>query len=185
MMNRHTLILLAALAGLSLGVQAKSARFKGGGSHHHAEPAGGGHALPTPRVRSTSDTPPVGSTAQASPAEPRASTNRQGMTDRLNAELAAQRAATPSATAMGRYLVATNNPTSTAPPVAPKAPEAATPAQGTQPAKAAPLPPMPPVDLSTLVPKDSARQFKPDARNSEYRYDARGVNCTLYPARCP
>ncbi len=44
--------------------------------------------------------------------------------------------------------------------------------------------PAPSVDLSYLVPKDSARKNEPDPRQSGDRIDRRGVNCAHYPARC-
>lgn len=43
-------------------------------------------------------------------------------------------------------------------------------------------PPMKPIDLSTLVPKDSAKVV--DDSRPDDRYNAQGVNCSLYPARC-
>lgn len=40
-----------------------------------------------------------------------------------------------------------------------------------------------PVDLAILVPKDSAAKKDHDYRPND-RYNRRGVNCSLYPARC-
>lgn len=50
--------------------------------------------------------------------------------------------------------------------------------------KAATLAPMKPADLSALVPRDSAKRASPEEHRANYHFDRRGVNCTLYPARC-
>ncbi|MCL1962208.1 MAG: hypothetical protein FWG56_10685 [Desulfovibrionaceae bacterium] len=41
-----------------------------------------------------------------------------------------------------------------------------------------------PIDITYLVPKDSALKDADDAQQSRYRVDKRGVDCTRYPARC-
>ncbi|MFT4193711.1 hypothetical protein [Ottowia sp.] len=41
-----------------------------------------------------------------------------------------------------------------------------------------------PIDLSHLVPKDSAQKSDDDWKSSGDRVNSRGVNCSLYPARC-
>ncbi len=41
-----------------------------------------------------------------------------------------------------------------------------------------------PADLSNLVPRDSAQKPPSGAAAAQYRFDPRGVNCSLYPARC-
>ena len=51
--------------------------------------------------------------------------------------------------------------------------------------QAAAVAPMKPADLTALAPRDSARPAASAAeRREDYRYTARGVNCSLYPARC-
>jgi len=42
----------------------------------------------------------------------------------------------------------------------------------------------PPIDISNLVPKDSAQQDRNDHPESSHRFNSRGVDCSLYPARC-
>jgi hypothetical protein len=44
--------------------------------------------------------------------------------------------------------------------------------------------PGPPIDISNLVPKDSAQPDRNDHPASSHRFDSRGVDCSLYPARC-
>ena len=39
-------------------------------------------------------------------------------------------------------------------------------------------------DLSHLAPRDAAKKDPRAERRDDHRYDARGVNCSLYPARC-
>jgi hypothetical protein len=49
-------------------------------------------------------------------------------------------------------------------------------------------PPMQAQELASLVPQDSSEPKPTDISRqntgSSYRYDKRGVNCSLYPARC-
>ena len=65
----------------------------------------------------------------------------------------------------------------------PRRPEAQAPQVPEPPAAAGQPARQPEVDLSTLVPKDSARQDT-ETRNSFDRHNSRGVNCSLYPSRC-
>ncbi len=44
--------------------------------------------------------------------------------------------------------------------------------------------PMKPADVSALVPRDSARPAGTPERRDDHRFNARGVNCSLYPSRC-
>ena len=79
------------------------------------------------------------------------------------------------------------NPASAAP--APAAPASAAPAGGAaEPAPAAPAAkarPEPEADLSGLkVRPDIVRPDQHSNRSSSYIYNADGVNCSLYPARC-
>ncbi len=39
-------------------------------------------------------------------------------------------------------------------------------------------------DLTTIAPKDSSKAVVDEVRSND-RIDRRGVNCSLYPARCP
>lgn len=39
-------------------------------------------------------------------------------------------------------------------------------------------------DLSHLAPRDAAKKDPRAERRDDHRFDARGVNCSLYPARC-
>jgi hypothetical protein len=41
-----------------------------------------------------------------------------------------------------------------------------------------------PIDISHLVPRDSAHRNADDWKSSGDRVNSRGVNCSLYPARC-
>jgi len=43
---------------------------------------------------------------------------------------------------------------------------------------------MGPADLTALVPKDSAKKANVDDQRRPDRFNSRGVNCSLYPARC-
>lgn len=41
-----------------------------------------------------------------------------------------------------------------------------------------------PIDVSSLVPRDSALKAEVDDRRTGHDIDRRGVNCSLYPIRC-
>lgn len=180
-MNTRSLIVLALLMGVAAAVPAKGARFKGGGSHGgshaHAGAESTGGSLPLPSLRARSGGNPS-APADAASAPGAAAAPQAALRDRLNAELAAQRAATPPAPPLGL------------PPLArASAPDAA--GSGVRQARRAPVgqsaavAPMKPADLTALAPRDSARPAASAAeRREDYRYNARGVNCSLYPARC-
>lgn len=181
-MKTHSLLLLTLLMGLSVAVPARGLHIKGGhshsSSHANAHAEGSGSSIHLPSVRSHangSDSSVVtapGSAASATE-EPTAA-QRASMTERLNAELAAKRAATPPAPPVGQ-LVAPTRP-------AELAPNEQRVSRRTPVEKQVAVPPMKPIDLSTLVPKDSAKVV--DDSRPDDRYNAHGVNCSLYPARC-
>ena len=185
-MKTPSLLLLAALMAVSTAAPAKGAKFRGGGSHHdtshpstsHSEPSGSSFHVPRARTQSASEPQSSDPAAQASGAQNTADGKRASMNDRLNAELAAKRAATPSAAPVGMLVAKT--------PVAEPAPLAANEQRLTKPVtvgKVAAISPTATADLTTLAPKDSARPHVDEVRSND-RYNTRGVNCSIYPARC-
>ena len=113
------------------------------------------------------------------PCEPPEPDSRAAMQDRLNAELAAQRAATPPGAPVGTL--------SAAPKLVEPAPLAANERRVTQRTaveKTVAVKAMAPADLTALVPKDSAKKANVDDQRRPDRFNSRGVNCSLYPARC-
>lgn len=184
-MKTPSLLLLAALMAVSTAAPAKGAKFRGGGSHHdtshtstsHSEPSGSSLHLPRARGQSASEPQSGDAAAQAGGTHGTAD-QRAAMTDRLNAELAAQRAATPPGAPVGKLVAKT--------PVAEVAPLAANEQRLTKPVtvgKVAAISSTNSADLTTLAPKDSARSQVDEVRSND-RYNARGVNCSIYPARC-
>lgn len=181
MKNPASLLLLSLLLAVSTAAPAKGAKFRGGGTSHAPEathaPAAHGQAesgsggsvhLPTPRIRSGSE-----STAADNAAQQAAATS-----DKLSDELAALRATTPPAAPVGALVA--NPPAAPATPLAPNERRLNQPVAVEKPVE---LAPMKPVDLSALVPKDSNQVFPDDVRRDD-RFNARGVNCSRYPARC-
>ncbi|QTD46188.1 hypothetical protein [Ottowia testudinis] len=181
-MRKTTIAALAVLLVAASGVEARGARFKGsrGGSSHsapHAESSGGGVHLPAVRSRgNNSNGEDAGSGAAPGAAS---ATDSRALQDRLNAELAAQRAATPPGAPVGTLSAV---PKAVEP--APLAPNEQRVTKRTPVEKAAVVAPMPPADVTALVPKDSAKKDNFDAQRRQDRFNARGVNCSLYPARC-
>lgn len=182
-MRKIIIVALAMLLAAASGAQARGARFKGSGGSHggsshsapQAESSGGGVHLPAVRYRSDN----AGGQAQAA-ASGAAPANDPGvLRDRLNAELAAQRAATPPGAPVGTLSAASK--------VAEPAPLASNEQRVTRRTpveKAAAVAPVPLADVTTLVPKDSAQKDGFDRQNSQDHFNRRGVNCSLYPARC-
>ncbi|MBP6778931.1 MAG: hypothetical protein KA148_00190, partial [Ottowia sp.] len=100
-MRKVGIIALALLLAAASGVQARGARFKGSGGSHgsshstpHAESSDGGVHLPSVRPRSQGSSE-QNQAATGGATNTAAPDSRTAMQDRLNAELAAQRAATP------------------------------------------------------------------------------------------
>ena len=183
-MKTPALLLLAALLAVSTAASAKGVKIRGGGSHHnttsHSEPSGGSTYIPRPHVTSSSE-PAPGSTEAQQAAEERmnaAREKRAAAMDRLNAELAAKRAATPPGAPVGQLVAM--------PAVTEPAPLAANEKRLTRPVtvgKVAAIAPSSGADITTLVPKDSSAKPHDDFRRDD-RYNGQGVNCSLYPSRC-
>ena len=184
-MRKVGIIALALLLAAASGVQARGARFKGSGGSHgsshstpHAESSGGGVHLPSVRPRSQ-DSSEQNQAAAGGATNTAAPDSRAAMQDRLNAELAAQRAATPPGAPVGTL--------SAAPKLMEPAPLAANERRVTQRTaveKTVAVKAMGPADLTALVPKDSAKKANVDDQRRPDRFNSRGVNCSLYPARC-
>ena len=185
---KTSLIALALLVGASAQVEArglhiKSSGHSGGGTHgssthssgtHDSASGSGGIHLPSVRPRAGSS-----SAAAAANTEPAAAgtDQRAATTDKLNAELAAMRAATPPAAPVGT-LRATQ--------AAETAPLAANEHRLTRPVTTGKVQAEAtgaPIDITHLVAKDSALKDTGGTARGDL-VDRRGVNCSLYPARC-
>lgn len=181
-MKTPALLLLAALMAVSTAAPAKGIKIRSGGSHH-----GSSHSEPTtvhvPRPHASGSNEPSEDSQQAAAhaagvvADTKAKRSA-AMNDRLNAELAAQRAATPPGPPVGQVVAKA--------PVAEPVQLAANEQRLTKPVtvgKVAALPKPTTADISTLVPRDSARKPHDELRRDD-RYNGHGVNCSLYPSRC-
>ena len=180
-MKTPALLLLAALLAVSAAAPAKGIKIRSGGSHHstsHSEPS---IHVPRPHVNGSSapgeDSQQAAAHAAGVQADAKAKRSA-AMNDRLNAELAAQRAATPPGPPVGQVVAQAA--------VAEPVQLAANEHRLTKPVtlgKVAALPSAPGADVTTLVPRDSARKPNDELRRDD-RYNGRGVNCSLYPSRC-
>ena len=174
--NKSSLIALAVLLSLSFGAQAKGARFKSsGGSRSHAEVSnsnsGGGSHLSSVRPRASAS-----AAGQAAVPAAAAATGSVAMKDKLNAELLAQRAATPPGPPVGLLKAKPAEP----------APLAANERRISQPVTVGTPPEVKsgtPIDVSHLVVRDSGKGGQSNAYASAY-VNNRGVNCSTYPTRC-
>ena len=176
-MHKSTLIALAVLLGLSCSAQAKGLRFKSSGSSHsshsHAEPSSGsGTHFTSVRPRSSASS----STSSAATDAPAAQTSAVNK-DKLNAELAALRAATPPSAPVSQRQV---NP----PAAAPLAANERHLSQPVATGKVQAVTAGPPLDVSYLVSRDMAKEARPGTNAGDV-VNRRGVNCSLYPTRCP
>ena len=180
-MKTPALLLLAALLAVSTAAPAKGIKFRSGGSHHstsHSEPSGTTVHLPRSHTTSSTEATQGEADPYAANAQAAARDQRAAMTDKLNAELAAQRAATPPGAPVGQLVAKA--------PAEEPAKLAANEKRLTQPVTvgkaAAIVPTTVGADLSGLVPRDSAKKPHDEIRRDD-RYNGRGVNCSLYPSR--
>lgn len=180
-MKTPALLLLAALMAVSTATPAKGIKLRSGGSHHstsHSEPSGATTHLPRPHNSASSEPTHSEAAQYAASAQAHAKDQRAAMTDKLNAELAAQRAATPPGAPVGQLLAKA--------PLEEPVKLAANEKRVTRPVtvgKTAAIVPTAGADITTLVPRDSSKKPHDEIRRDD-RYNSRGVNCSLYPARC-